>query len=188
MNKILIIFAHPTLHRSKVNKPMLEAASSVDGVTIHNLYETYPDFDINVAREHDLLNQHAAVILHHPFFWYSCPSLLKEWLDRTLTLGWAYGPDGTALNGKVMMSAISTGGAANAYHPEGHNHYTMNQFLLPFAQTANLCGMTYVEPLIFHSASRATPQDVTLHCQTYVDRLAALRDGLPLPLFEGSRR
>ncbi len=187
MNPVLVVFAHPALHRSKVNKPLLDTVSRIEGVTVHNLYEAYPDFDINVAREHELLQNHAAIILHHPFFWYSCPSLLKEWLDRTLTHGWAYGPNGTALHGKVMMSAITTGGAANAYHPEGSNRYGINNFLLPFDQTAHLCGMTYVEPLIFHSALRATPQDIALHCQSYAERLKALRDGLPLPVFEGVR-
>lgn len=183
MNPILIIFAHPAMHKSRVNKIMLEHARGIEGVTVHDLYETYPDFDINVAHEHELLEKHAAIILQHPFFWYSCPSLLKEWIDRTLTLGWAYGENGTALNGKVLMSAITTGGAANAYHPAGQNRYLINEFLLPFDQTAHLCGMNYLDPFIFHSAHRATPQDTALHAQAYTERLKALRDGLPLPLF-----
>lgn len=188
MNSILIILAHPSLHKSRVNKAMIERVRHIEGVTVHNLYDTYPDFDIDVAAEHKLLERHAAIILQHPFFWYSCPSMMKEWLDRTLTLSWAYGEGGVALQGKVMMSAITTGGAAHAYHPAGQNRYPMNEFLLPFDQTAHLCGMTYLEPLIFHSALRATAQDINLHAQTYEERILALRDGLPLPLFAGIKR
>lgn len=187
MNPVLVIFAHPALHKSKVNKHMYETAQSIEGVTVHNLYATYPDFDINVSHEHELMDKHAAIVLQHPFFWYSVPSLLKEWMDRTLSLGWAYGPNANALHGKVLMSAITTGGAAHSYHPEGQNRYTINQLLIPFDQTAHLCGMSYVEPFLFHSALRATPQDINLHCQSYAERLMALRDGLPLPLFERPR-
>ena len=109
MNPVLVIFAHPALHRSKVNKQMFEAAQATEGVTAHNLYAAYPDFDINISREHELMEQHSAIVLQHPFFWYSAPSLLKEWMDRTLSLGWAYGPNATALHGKVLMSAITLG-------------------------------------------------------------------------------
>jgi glutathione-regulated potassium-efflux system ancillary protein KefG len=188
MNPVLIVFAHPSLHRSRVNKAMIDAVSDIEHVTIHDLYETYPEFDIDVSHEHGLLNKHAVIILQHPFQWYSCPSLMKEWIDRVLSLGWAYGEGGTALQGKVMMSAITTGGAANAYHPQGQNRYTINELLLPFDQTAHLCGMNYLEPIMFHSANRAPAQDIQLFAQTYKERVLALRDGLPLPLFGGISR
>ena len=188
MNPILVVLAHPALHRSHINKTLFQATQSLEGVTFRDLYELYPDFDINVSIEQEILNAHSAIVFQHPFYWYSCPSLLKEWMDRVLTYGWAYGENGTALHGKALMSAISAGGAANAYHPEGQNRYTINQFLVPFEQTANLCGMAYIEPFIFFSSNRATQQDIQLHAQSYASRLCALRDGAPLPLFSGTKR
>ena len=39
------------------------------------------------------------------------PPLMKLWVDDVLTFGWAYGPGGTALNGKDLWLVASTGGA-----------------------------------------------------------------------------
>jgi glutathione-regulated potassium-efflux system ancillary protein KefG len=74
------------------------------------------------------------IVLHHPFYWYSAPALLKEWMDLVLELGWAYGPGGVALRGKLMLNAITTGGSAEAYRAEGKNRFTMRELLAPFDQ------------------------------------------------------
>jgi len=46
-------------------------------VTIHDLYETYPNFHIQVKFEQDLLLAHDIIVFHHPFYWYSSPAILK---------------------------------------------------------------------------------------------------------------
>lgn len=175
--KVLILFAHPALHRSRVNKLMIESVRNLEHVTIHDLYEQYPDFHINIQREHELMEAHDIIVLHHPFFWYSCPPLLKEWIDLTFTLSWAYGPGGNALRGKSMVSAISTGGGKEAYQPTGYNRYTIPQLLAPFDQTAHLCGMTYLEPIVFHSADRASLEEAKNHAGAFRTRILDLRDG-----------
>jgi len=53
-------------------------------VTIHPLYEAYPDWSIDVTREHELLLAHDRIVLQFPFYWYSSPPLLKKWLDFVL--------------------------------------------------------------------------------------------------------
>ena len=75
--RILILFAHPALQKSRVNALLAAAARPVPGVTFHDLYEAYPDFDIDVAREQKLLLDHDVIVFQHPFYWYSCPALLK---------------------------------------------------------------------------------------------------------------
>ena len=109
-NRILIIFAHPSLQKSRVNRRLIEYVRDMDGVTFHDLYEAYPDFHIQVAEEQKLLIQHDILIFHHPIFWFSTPAILKEWPDLVLTHGWVYGKEGTALRGKKLLSVISTGG------------------------------------------------------------------------------
>ena len=49
--RILVLFAHPSPGRSEVNRPLAEAASRIDGVTLVDLYASYPDFNIDVDRE-----------------------------------------------------------------------------------------------------------------------------------------
>lgn len=154
--KILVLFAHPALERSRVNRRLIAEAQAVPGVTVHDLYESYPDMHVDVPREKELLTAHDAVIFQHPFFWYSTPALLKEWQDLVLQHGWAYGHGGTALEGKVTFNAITTGGPEASYNPEGYNRFTMRQLLAPYEATAKLCSMRYLPPFITYGALRLT--------------------------------
>ena len=56
------------------------------------------------------------------------------------------------LNGKKMMSVITAGGGRDAYTADGYNKHTIREYLAPFEQTANLCGMKYLPPLVVHNA------------------------------------
>ena len=160
MGQVLVLFAHPNLEKSRVQKVLLSAARSVPEVTVHDLYEEYPDFDVDVAREKEMLLAHQVIVLQHPFFWYSCPALMKQWIDLVLEHGWAYGRQGKALTGKRMMNAISTGGNMQAYDQTGLNRHTIREFLAPFEQTAILCNMEYLPPFVFHGTHRATEADI----------------------------
>ncbi|MEM1449142.1 MAG: NAD(P)H-dependent oxidoreductase [Planctomycetota bacterium] len=164
---ILLLLAHPALHRSRVNRVLVDAARGVDGVRVCDLYRTYPDFQIDVAEQQALLAEHELIVFQHPFFWYSSPSILKEWQDLVLQFGFAYGPGGDALHGKSLMSAISTGGAEEAYCSKGHNQFTMEEFLRPFEQTAGLCGMRYLPPFILHGTHRLSDIEIAGEAQDY---------------------
>ena len=177
MNRILILFAHPALERSRINALLADAVRGLEGTTFHDLYEAYPEFDIDVGREQALLTEHQIVVLQHPFFWYSTPPLVKQWEDLVLEHGWAYGSDGTALAGKQLLSAITTGGGEAAYQPEGHNRFTMRQLLAPLEQTFALCGMEYLPPFIVHGAHGMTLEQVRRHAGDYRRTVEALRDG-----------
>ena len=89
--KPLVLFAHPRLSSSVVQKAMLAAIAGLDGITVHDLYAAYPDFQIDVDREHGLLLAHDVIIFQHPFYWYSSPAIIKERLDIVLEYGWANG-------------------------------------------------------------------------------------------------
>lgn len=176
ISPILILFAHPAIEVSRVNRPMIEALTEVEGVTVHDLYEAYPDFDIDVRREQGLVALHDTIVWHHPMRWYNCPALLKEWLDVVLTRGWAYGEGATALIGKRAMSAVSTGGSADAFTPKGSSRHVIGDYLAPFEQTAHLCGMHYLEPFVLHGTHRAHDAEIHDHAQAYRDRILSLRD------------
>jgi glutathione-regulated potassium-efflux system ancillary protein KefG len=176
MKPILIVFAHPALEKSRINRRLLGAVSTLPGVTLHDLYEAYPDFDVDVRREQELLTEHDIVVLQHPFFWYSVPPLLKQWIDLVLEHGWAYGSEGKALVGKKVLSAISTGGREAAYRHEGHNRFTMRELLAPVEQTFALCGMDYLPPFCVHGAHGMTIEEVDGHAGDYRRVVEALRD------------
>lgn len=174
--KILILFAHPALEKSRVNIHLTEAIKDMEGVHFHDLYQEYPDFHIDVKREQELLLEHDVIIFHHPFFWYSTPAILKEWQDLVLEHGWAYGSQGNALKGKLFMNVISTGGKEIAYHPDGYNHFTVRQLLAPLEQTVNLCKMIFLAPFIVHGTHSITPEDITRYKSDYREIILAFRE------------
>ena len=174
--RVLVLFAHPALEKSRVHRRLADAVRDVEGVTFHDLYEAYPDFDIDVGREQELLAAHDPIVLQHPFFWYSTPALVKEWEDLVLEHGWAYGSEGTALRGKRFLSAVTTGGGREAYCPEGYNHYTVRQFLAPIERTAVLCGMEYLAPFVVYGTHRLGEDDIARHAEEYRRVVEGLRD------------
>ncbi len=172
-----MLFAHPALEKSRVNRVLIEGLAEVDGVTLHDLYEAYPDFGINVEGEQRLLLEHDVIVLHHPMFWYSTPAILKEWQDLVLEHGWAYGSEGKALVGKRWLHAITTGGREVAYAADGHNRYTIRELLRPLEQTARLCGMEFLPPFGVHGTLGMRTDEIRAHAAEYRRLLVALRDG-----------
>lgn len=173
--KILVILAHSSMQRSRTNAQMIKSIGEVPEVTIHNLYEIYPDFIIDVKSEQSLLIQHDIIIWQHPFYWYSAPALLKQWIDVVLEYGFAYG-SGHALKGKMILNAITTGGDRKVYQVGGKNNFTINQLLAPFEQTANLCKITYLPPYVIHSAPSLNDAELEVHSNKFCEAVIALRD------------
>jgi len=176
MSRILVLFAHPALEKSRVNRQLAAAVRNLPGVTFHDLYEAYPEFDIDIHREQSLLVEHDVIVLQHPFFWYSTPALLKEWQDLVLEHGWAYGSEGKMLAGKRALSVITTGGRESAYQEGGLNRFTMRQFLVPIEQTFRLCGMDYLPPFVAHGAHGMASEEIRAHAEDYRRLVEALRD------------
>lgn len=68
-----------------------------------------------VAAEHARLDRADALVLVYPVYWWSFPALLKGWIDRVFTQGWAYEDS----NGKLVkrlqrlqVHLIALGGAS----------------------------------------------------------------------------
>lgn len=176
--RVLILFAHPSLERSEVNRDLLAASGSVDGVTLVDLYAEYPTFRIDIDREQQRLRDHEVIVFMFPLFWYSTPALLKEWQDLVLEYGFAYGQDGTALHGKWLLCALTAGGRESAYREQGYNHYTIRELLRPLEQTAVLCGMHYLPPFALFGARSAVEEGrVAGHVEQWRDVLRRLVNG-----------
>ena len=171
-----VLAAHPNWRESRVNRHLLEAARAVPGVAVQDLYGRYPDYDIDVPEEQRQVEAARLLVLLHPIQWYSMPPLMKLWLDEVLRYGWAYGRSGTALHGKDLWLVASTGGPEGSYHPQGYNRYFFDAFLPPYEQTAHLCGMRFLPPLVLHGARRAPAEEVQAHVAMFRQRLASYPD------------
>ena len=171
MARILILFAHPALEKSRVHKRMVRHVSQMKGVTFRDLYEVYPDFDIDIEREKQLLLDHDVIIWQHPFYWYSAPALIKQWEDLVLEHGWAYGKGTHALAGKRIFNVISCGGPREVYSKTGRNRFTIRELLAPFDQTAFLCQMKYLPPFVVHGTHRFKEAEIDQYAGQYEQAL-----------------
>jgi glutathione-regulated potassium-efflux system ancillary protein KefG len=166
-NKILILFAHPRFEGSVNNSILVKNVPAIPEITFHDLYEKYPDFNIDIEYEKKLLAENQIIIWQHPFYWYSAPPLLKQWIDLVLRFGWAYGPGGDALQGKIVFNSITSGGQRSAYSKEGHNRFTVRELLAPLEQTAVLCKMIYLPPFVIHGTHRIKKEEIVLMTQQF---------------------
>ena len=177
MARILVYYAHPGHRFSHANRAMLAAATETEGVQVVDLYREYPRFNIKVDREQTRLVEHDIVLFQYPLFWYSTPSLIKEWLDLVLEHGFAYGSGGDRLKGKVCMLAITAAGPEEAYSEHGYQGYPIRTLLTPMERTAKLCGMSFPAPYVLFGALHArTDNRLGPHVEGYRVLLSALRD------------
>jgi len=176
-HNVLILFAHPTLQNSRVNKQLIQYAAGLGGVTIHDLYEAYPDFYIDVKHEQNLLLEHDIIIFHHPLFWFSVPAILREWMDLVLQHMWAYGVTGNALKGKLLFNVVTTGGGEALFQHDGFHGNTMVEFLAPIRQAARICNMKFLPPFVVHDTRNISNEAIQHHGENYRSLLLALRDG-----------
>ncbi|EDM64696.1 probable NADP(H) oxidoreductase [Moritella sp. PE36] len=176
MHKILVLFAHPALQKSIAHKSLFNEIQNIEGITCHDLYDTYPDSFIDIKHEQTLLLNHDIIVLQFPLYWYSCPAILKEWQDLVLEHGFAYGEYGDKLVGKKIMLAISTGGSMNSYSTAGYNEHDISQFLLPFSQMSKLCNLEYLTPFVVHDIhKRHDPARIARKAKEYRQLLLTLQ-------------
>lgn len=178
-NKILILFAHPLFEKSNANDALVQHIPDSPNITFHDLYQEYPEFDIDMKREQELLYNHDIIIWHHPMYWYSCPPLLKQWIDIVLEHGWAYGKDGWALKGKRLMQVITTGGKKENYSSTGRDRFTIPQLLEPFNQTVRVCNMIYLPPFVVHGTHSMEEEAYMAKGKLYGDILTYLERNDP---------
>ena len=176
MNRILILYAHPSPHHSEVNQPLFNACQDMEGVTCVDLYGDYPTFNIDIYREQQRLIDHDVVIFMFPLYWYSTPSLLKEWQDLVLEYDFAYGPEGKALQDKLFFCAITAGGVEESYSHSSYNHFTIRELLRPLEQMANITRMLYLPPYtLFGSRTAVEEKRLNDHIEGFVRLLTLIQ-------------
>ncbi|KTB90287.1 NAD(P)H-dependent oxidoreductase [Pseudomonas syringae] len=70
---------------------------------------------LDVQQEQARIERAATLILVYPIYWWSMPALLKGWIDRVFSNGWAFDfdPEGSLTKklGKLSVHLIGIGGA-----------------------------------------------------------------------------
>lgn len=153
---------------------MIAAAEELAHVETRDLYELYPNLHIDVQDEQRALRRADVVVFQFPIYWFSSPAILKEWQDVVLTREFAYGDGEKALNDKLFMLAVSTGGTLQSYSAEGRHGAELAGYLAPFEQTARFCGMKPVEPFVVQNAGELSSVQLEQTVQDYSSKLVTL--------------
>ncbi|WP_028778518.1 NAD(P)H-dependent oxidoreductase [Shimazuella kribbensis] len=149
--KTLVIVTHPNIETSIINKRWVQELKKYpEKYTVHELHKIYPDGNIDVKKEQQLIESHGNLILQFPVYWFNCPPLLKKWLDDVFTYGWAYGSKGDKLKHRKAALAVSAGIKKENYSKEGRYHYTLEQILSPFETTFRYCDANYRSLFAFY--------------------------------------
>lgn len=172
---VLLLLAHPRLSASRINAALGAAARGIDGVTVHDLYRAYPDGFIDVSSEQQRLLAHDTVVLQFPIHWYAMPALLKHWFDEVLQSGWAYGQDGSALHGKGLFVAATSGGDPQGYGRHA-GQFTLAELFRPIEASARYCGMRWLGHVAYGANERINAR-LPEFAADYAARLAVLAGG-----------
>jgi putative NADPH-quinone reductase len=169
--KTLVILAHPNIEISRVNKRWKqELLSYPQEITIHELYQEYPNWTIDVPKEQKLLETYQRIIFQFPLYWYSYPPLLKKWFDDVFTHGWAYGSDGNVLYGKEFGIAMSIGDKKENYSKSGCISFTVDEILAPFKASANHVGAVALPYFsVFGASFQASDEDINQSAKDYLN-------------------
>jgi len=147
----LVIVAHPSLSQSSIaNRVIIDKIRALPDVTIKDIHQENPSFRFNVEEEQAALRKAESIVFQFPFYWYSVPGILKEWMDQVLTYGFAYGSTGDKLKGKHFLASTTIGGPSESYCDSGYNNFTIGELLKPLRQMANLTGMVFHKPIVSH--------------------------------------
>ncbi len=125
------------------------------------------------------------VILQFPLWWSGLPAVLKGWVDRVMTMGFAYGGgqryDQGGLKGRRAMLALTTGGPETAFGEHGISG-PLDQVLFPIQHgMLYFCGLEVLPPFVVYGPAHQSSEQRQAQLERYRRRLLALDALEPLP-------
>jgi len=138
----------------------------------------------DIVIEQQKLKAADLVIFQFPLWWFSLPAILKGWVDRVMTMGFAYGAgqryDQGGLKGRRAMLALTTGGPEPSYSERGING-AMEQILFPIQHgILYFCGLQPLPPFVVYGPAHLSPEQRHAELERYRRHLLALDAVEPL--------
>ncbi len=137
-----------------------------------------------VAAEQARLAAADFVLLQFPLWWFSMPAILKGWVDRVLSRGFAYSAgrkyETGHFRGKRAMLSITTGTASTLYEPNGidgdlhHVLWPIHNGILAYT------GFTVLPPFAAWMPARLSPQERQACLDAHAERLRDIERIEPL--------
>jgi putative NADPH-quinone reductase len=170
----LVLLFHPCLAKSKANAALIQAAATVPGVEVVDMYALYGHAPLDTEAEVQRLLQARRVVLQFPVQWCAPPALLQTWKDAVLTrmVYIAYAQEGKLLEGTPLMVAATAGNVAAAYGPDGVNLFPLAELLRPLTATAHRCGLPWAEPFLLYEVGKLDAVALQAQAERYAAQLA----------------
>ena len=172
--KILTVFSHPMRNSftgqvlDSFVKGLHEAGHEVEIADLYSegfqaimqerdfaQFEDLPMPD-DVLREQQRFERCDAFVLIFPIWWWSFPAMLKGWIERVFTAGWAFkitdDPSGSMLDSRKALMICCAGGSSRMYEKYGTREALKNMIEVGVME---YCGVTDVETKILHKARTA---------------------------------
>lgn len=162
------------------------ASASKTGFTSHALTE-------DVREEQEKLLWADTVILQFPLWWFSMPAILKGWVDRVLSCGFAYGVGEHSdkrwgdrygegvLAGKRAMLIVTVGGWPEHYSSRGING-PIEDLLFPIQHGILFYpGLTVLPPFVAYKADRVNSSIFEPTAEQLRERMRSIQTTEPIP-------
>jgi NAD(P)H dehydrogenase (quinone) len=124
------------------------------------------------------------VLLHFPMWWFSMPAILKGWVDRVLSYGFAYSAenryDTGHMHGKKAMLCVTTGAPSTLYQPHGVDGHLMHLLWPIHNGILAYTGFAVLPPTVVWAPASMTPEQRRQSLTTYGDKLRTISSVDPL--------
>ncbi|MEV5141495.1 NAD(P)H-dependent oxidoreductase [Streptomyces syringium] len=141
----------------------------------------------DIAAEQEKVRWSDAVILQFPLWWFAPPAILKGWIDRVFTSGFAYGPkvpppySEGALGGRRALVSVTVGARETSFSDRGI-HGRPADVLHPVQHGLFwFTGMMPLEPFAVYGANELPQERFEAAKREYGRRLDGLFTDAPVP-------
>jgi NAD(P)H dehydrogenase (quinone) len=143
-----------------------------------------PGYVSQIAAEQDKLRWCDLLILQFPMWWFAPPAILKGWIDRVMTYGFAYTPtqrfeDGL-LKGRRALVSVTTGARESVFAPDGMDG-DIHRILWPLQNgVLRYVGFDVLPPFIAHGIGLVDDEARRGLLEAFRTRLDSLSTDEPL--------
>ncbi|MCA8299589.1 NAD(P)H-dependent oxidoreductase [Burkholderia sp. AU30198] len=132
----------------------------------------------DVAAEQEKVLWSDLIIFQYPMWWFGMPAILKGWVDRVMTRGFAYATgrkyDTGMFKGRKAMISTTTGTASSLYEPDGVDG-DINHLLWPIHNGIfKYLGFDVLPPHVSWMPARVSAEERAAYLASYGERLRTL--------------
>ncbi|WP_455927104.1 NAD(P)H-dependent oxidoreductase [Pseudomonas capeferrum] len=148
----------------------------------HMFIQGRPTFDVEQEQAKVLWCD--LLIFQFPIWWFSMPAVLKGWVDRTMTRGFAYASgekyDNGKFKGRKAMVCVTTGTAESLYQPDGIDG-CMTHILWPIHNGIfRYLGFDVLPPYVAWMPGNMSEEQRIIYLQRYKQVLEVIDEVEPL--------